>query len=317
LRLRDALVEVSHDVRGRALLERALEAVQKNPYPRYRDNLLVALGIAALAVPDPAWVAARLQTILETGIEKEGVTFTFDLPAQLVAEANQRGLPAEKLAGYLQTATTSYDRWGTRLRSTSAQAAADFAQTRTVQAFAALEQAASFDKGFAGYMATHLLTLASRWCEFGDPARVATCGLIAQSRSHAKRVRDPHFATEQQELVDRFEQWLAAPLPELPEVSAVVRTTPGPDTCRAYMDLVSARWAAVGHWQDWQYLILATLNDATALDFVLARFAARVIREHHNGVREFPDAALAEAITLCGKYHMTDRPYGFDTPAYV
>jgi uncharacterized protein DUF4062 len=317
LRLRDALVEVSHDVRGRALLERALEAVQKNPYPRYRDNLLVALGIAALAVPDAAWVAARMQAILETGIEQEGVTFTFDLPAQLVAEADRRGLPAAKLAGYLQTAAASYDRWGMRLRSTSAQAAADFAQARTDQAFAALTQAASFDQGFAGYMAMHLLTLASRWCEFADPARVATCGLIVQSRSHAKRVRDPHFATERQVLVDHFEHWLAEPLPEWPEVSAVIRTTPGSDTCRAYTDLVSARWAAAGHWQDWQYLILSTLTDATALDFVLARLAARAMREHHDGVREFPDAALAEAITLCGKYLTTDRPYGFDTPAYV
>jgi hypothetical protein len=316
MRLRDALVEVAYDAKGQTMIERALAAVQENPYPRYRDNALVALGIAALAVPDPAWAAARMQSILETGLEKEGVTFTFDLPAQLVAEADRRGLSAGELARYLKKATTIHDRWGTRLRSASAQAAADFAQARQARAFATLDPAASFDQGFAGYMTAHLLALASRWCEFGVPARVGELGLITQSQSHAKRVRDPNFARERQELVNRFQQWLAAPLPKWPEVSTMLRATPDPDTRRAYKDLVSARWMAAGHWDDWKHLILAVLADATALDFVLARLAARMIREHREGMRDFPDAALAEALTLCAQHLATSRPWEFGVPTY-
>jgi hypothetical protein len=47
------------DPRGQAYIDRALASTLTNPYPRYRDNALVALGVACIAVPDLAWARAR------------------------------------------------------------------------------------------------------------------------------------------------------------------------------------------------------------------------------------------------------------------
>jgi hypothetical protein len=315
--LKDTLIALAPDPAAKGMIDRLLAMVEANPYPRYRDNALVALGVATLAVPDRAWCDARMQSIVETGLDKEGVTFTFDLPAQLVAEADRRGLTSGGLGGYLAQAAGSFDRWGTRLRSTSAQAAADFVQGRNPDAFTKLESAGTFDQGFAGYMSAHLLAIASRWWELGGPKRIGQLGLVEKSRSHAARVRDPRFAKERGELVDRFEQWLAAPVPEWDDVSALLRATPEPDNRRAYKDLASARWSAERKWGNWGQLLVAALADATALDFVLGRLAARAIRRHCEGVHEFPDAALAEAITLCSKNLATSRPWELGTPAYA
>jgi hypothetical protein len=202
------------------------------------------------------------------------------------------------------------------LKSASAHAAADFVQGRNPDAITKLESAGALDQGFAGYMSAHLLAVASRWCELGAPELVGELGLVANSRSHAARVRDPRFARERLELVDRFEQWLAAPAPVWGEVSALLRATPDPDTRRAYKDLVSARWSAERRWGNWGRLLVAALADATALDFVLGRLAARVIRRHHEGVCGFPDAALAEAISLCSENLATSRPWELGAPAY-
>ena len=126
--LRDALIALAGGASGPGMIVRALAAVETNPYPRYRDIGLVALGVAALAVPDVEWTASRLETILEIGLEKEGVTFTFDLAAQLLAEAERRAMPAPELAEYLMRAEALHDRWGTRLRCLSARAAAHATQ---------------------------------------------------------------------------------------------------------------------------------------------------------------------------------------------
>jgi hypothetical protein len=299
------------------MIDRLLAMVEVNPYPRYRDNALVALGVATLAVPDRAWSDARMQSIVETGLDREGVTFTFDLPAQLVAEADRRGLASGSLIrGYLAQAAGTFDRWGTRLRGMSAQAAADFVQGRSPEAFTKLESAGSFDQGFAGYMSAHLLAIASRWCELGASERIGQLRLVEKSRSHAAQVRDPGFAKERGELVDRFEQWLGTPVPEWGEVSALLCVTPESDNRRAYKDLVSARWSAQRKWENWGHLLVATLADATALDFVLGRLAARVIRRHHEGVHDFPDAALDEAISSCSEHLATSRPWEVGTPTY-
>jgi hypothetical protein len=314
--LKAQLIEVAHEPAGRQMIDRALSAVAGNPYPRYRDNALVALGVAALAVPDPAWADARLRSILETGLEKEGVTFTFDLAAQLAAEAQRRGIPADELRDYLTRAESAADRWGTRMRSRSARAAADFAQGRIGEAHNGLEQAAGLQDGFAGYLAAHLLALACRWCEFGEEQRVDELGLLAGSRAHAGRVRDPQFAKERGSLADAFEQWLAAPVPDWQAAASLLRATADPDARRAYKDLVSARWSAKGQWADWKHLVTAALADATALDFVLGRLAGHVLREHRDGLREFPDAALAEAISICAISLATSRPWELGPPAY-
>lgn len=316
VKLRDALVEVARDPQGGQMIDRALAVVFQNPYPRYRDNALVALGIAALAVPDPEWTGQRIERILETALEKEGLTFTFDVAAQLVAEAERRGLPGGALAAYLDKAGAWNDRWGTRLRVASARAAARFAQGGHAEASAALEAAAGLDQGFAGYVAAHLLALAARWCEFGRPERIAELDLVAKSRTHAERVRDPKFAVERGQLVNEFERWLVAPPPNADAVSAVLRATPDPDTRRAFKDLVSARWLSGGQWLGWKHLVLATLADATALDFVLGRLTAHAVREHREGARELSDAELNDAMALCAEGIATSRAWEVGTPMY-
>jgi hypothetical protein len=309
--LRNSLVRVAREPLGRDLINRALVAVQNNPYPRYRDLGLVAIGEAALAVPEPAWTRARLEAILETGLEKEGITFTFDLATQLSTEAARRGLSTGDLGAYLKAAATSSDRWGTRMRSTSAVAAAQFAQGDNTTAFATLESAAAFDQGFAGYMSAHLLTLASRWSEFNASTRIGSLNLISKATSQAQRVRDPQFSGERQKLVEQFDQWLGQATPDWSRLSAMLRNTVDPDTRRAYKDLVTARWAAEGHWKDWGHVVVATLADATAVDFVLARLAGYAIRRHHSGARELMGAELAEAIDLCAQRFATSRPWDF------
>ncbi len=307
--LRQSLIGVAGEAEGMILIRRALVAVQHNPYPRYRDIGLVAIGAAALAVPDATWAAARIEEILETGLEKEGMTFTFDLATQLATEAARRGLPTSNLAEYLKTAADSGDRWGTRMRSTSAWAAAQFTQGDAVSAFATLQSAAAFDEGFAGYMSAHLLSLASRWSEFDAAPRIAALGLMPKALVQAQRVRDPRFRQERQSLVGLFGQWLALAPPDWAELSAMLHRTADADTRRAYKDLVTARWVADDRRDHWGQVVVATLADATALDFVLARWAAYAIRRHRSGIRELPDSALGEALRLCEQRFAVSHPW--------
>ena len=72
---------------------------------------------------------------------------------------------------------------------------------------------------------------------------------------------------------------------------------------------------AAGQWSDWGPLISASLNDATALDLVIARFASHAISRHRSGERELPDAALAESIALCVQRVATSRPWEAAAPA--
>jgi hypothetical protein len=309
MHLRHSLIGVARDAPGRDLIRRALGAVQNNPYPRYRDLGLVAIGEAALAVPDPMWTMGQIQTVLEIGLEKEGITFTFDLAAQLSREAARRGLPAASLAEYLKDAANSQDRWGTRMRTASALAAAELAQGDRTSAFATLESATGHDGGFAGYISAHLLTLASRWLEFNAPDRIDPLGLMTRALSQARRVRDPHFNAERQKLVGLYRLWLTQHTPDWAELSAMLRSTPDADTRRAYKDLVTARWAAEGRWDDWGPVVIATLADATALDFVLARLAGRTVQRHRSGVLDLSDDELREAVDLCALRFATSRPW--------
>ncbi len=91
---------------------------------------------------------------------------------------------------------------------------------------------------------------------------------------------------------------------------------PDADTRRAFKDLVSARWLADGQLENWGELLVASLADATALDTVLGRLIGRAIREHHAGAVHFPDAALAEAMTICEAEIAASRPWDLWVPAY-
>jgi hypothetical protein len=315
--VRESLVALHADPEGPVLIAQALGYVLSNPYPRYRDIGLVALGLAALAMPDANWIDTQLQTILETGLEKEGVTFTFDVAAQLSAEAERRGLVNAPLADYLSRAAGAVDRWGTRLRAASATAAAAFAQGDLTTAFSRLDQAGGLAEGYAGYMSAHLLGLASRWCEFGRPAEVAARDLIERSRSQALRVRDPNFSSDRQALVDRFAVWVTELVPAWPEVSARLRSTTDPDTRRALKDLVSARWIDEGHVHNWGDLLASALNDATALDIVLGRITSRAIRRSRSGEKALSDPDLARAIGLCVDRIAVSRPWEQSAPAVL
>ena len=317
VKLEDAMVQVASTTEGREYIDQVLKLVRGNPYPRYRDNALVAVAIATLSASDVDWARIRLQDIIATGLDNEGVTFTFDLPAQLIAEAQRRGLAAADLSDYFDAANGASDRWGSALRATNARAAAEFHQDRKVEAAALLERAATRDQGFSGYMAAHLLALMCRWCEFGAPERARLLGLLGRSRQHAQRVRDPGFRDERIRLVDDFAKWFDTASPGWPEVAALLRTTPDPDARRAYEDLVSARWCAAGQWSDWHQLVLAVLADGTALDFMLGRLFGEVCRRHRHGIRTFPDAELLEAMKICHQMVGTSRNWEIGAPAYA
>ncbi len=126
-----------------------------------RDNALVALGVATLMVPEVAWLRPRLQSILRVGLDDEGITFTFELPCQLLEGASRRGLDAKGVENYLSEANGKKDRWGTALRVRSARASSLHWQGRSADGNAELEAAVSCDQGFAGFMSIHLLSLAS------------------------------------------------------------------------------------------------------------------------------------------------------------
>src|SRR5262249_30867189 len=127
-----------------------------------------------LAVPDVQRVRERLRGIMRTALDREGVTFTFDLPAILRAEAQNRGLPVQgELSAYLQQGLEAIDGWGTSVRARSAQAAAQFRRGDFVGAFEGLRQGASLPPGFAGYAALTMLSLANRCHEFGNRVRPA------------------------------------------------------------------------------------------------------------------------------------------------
>jgi hypothetical protein len=313
----DAMVQVASTVEGRSFIDQVLALVRGNPYPRYRDDALVAVGIAASAVSETAWTRKRLRDLIATGLDNEGITFTFDLAAQLAAEAKERGLAATEVSDYIDAAKGSNDRWGSALRAFNALAAAEFCQGRKAEAAALLESAASRDNGFAGYMATHLLVLACRWCEFDEPDRAYALGLLDRSRGHAKRVRDPQFRDERINLVDEFAKWFAEAPPSWPEVAARLRMTPDPDARRLYKDLASARWSAAGKWNDWHELVFAVLADGTALDLILGRLFGEVVRKHRSGIRPFPDSELVEALKICHELNKTNRPWEVGAPAFA
>jgi hypothetical protein len=315
--VRESVVALTAHPAGPQLIAQALGYILLNPYPRYRDIGMVALAVAALAMPDGAWTDGQLQTILETGLEKEGVTFTFDVAAQLLAEAKRRGLPTGKLADYLSRAGDAVDRWGTRLRTSSATAAAAFAQDDVNTAVSTLDKAGGLVEGYAGYMSAHLLSLASRWCEFGKPEEVTARNLIGRSRSQAQRVRDPNFAKDRQALVDRFETWLSEPVPLWSDVFARLRTTTDPDARRAFKELVSARWLAAGRSDNWGELLSSALNDATALDIVLGRITSRAIRRSRSGEKPLSDADLTRAMELCAAHIALSRPWELVAPAML
>ena len=130
------------------------------------------------------------------------------------------------------------------------------------------------------------------------------------------RVRDPVFRDERILLVDEFGQWFAAPSQTWPQVATQLRVTLDSDARRAYKDLVSARWLASGKRTDWDQLVLAALNDGTALDLILGRLFGEVLRRQRAGTIKFSEADLIDAIRICNQVIETNRPWETGAPAY-
>ncbi len=309
-RLRDLLVQLAPDQRGQGYIDRALASTLTNPYPRYRDNALVALGVACVAVPNVDSARARLRFIVEAGLDQEGITFTFDLASHLAAEAASRQVPADSLETYLQASLNAHDRWGTRIRARSAKASAMFWRNRIQEALNELAQAGPID-GFAGFLVIHLLSLANRWKEFGLPQRVSELRLIEQAREQAARVRDPAFGFERGELVKNYDTWWAKPPANSDDALAALAGITDSDARRVYKDLASATWTSspVATGDDLKELVSASLSDGTATDFIFARLFALRLREHRMGTHPFTDTELSDCIRVCEQQIAISRPW--------
>ena len=283
--LRDLLIGLAVRPEGRTGIERTLAPTLGNPYARYRDIGLVALGTAVVAVPDDAWADTKLRAILLAGLDAEGATFTFDLPTLVLAELRRRGRKEGRLSDYLMRAHTppkEKDRWATGTRAMSADAAVQFAQGDPAGAMATLIGASRRTPGFAGYMSWAYMSLASRCVQFGraDIVNQAVWGpnenrsLVDLSRAAAGRIMDLDFRAERGALVERYADWLNEPQPDIRAIHEFIGVTPDPDARRTYKDFASARWAAAGtaDTQTWlKALMPMVLEDTTTLDAILAR----------------------------------------------
>lgn len=305
--LAKVLTKLAADPKGQALIDQSLEPVLANPYLQYRDIAASAVASAVLAAPDFSWVSARMQRILAATLDNEGITFTFDLPAILLAEADRRKLRAPELEAYLAQAEAGQDPWGTRVRAQSARAAALFRQGLKKEASEQLSAASGMLSGFSGYQTIHLLSLINRWAEFEqpNPASQLVHGrgktLIEEASDQARHVRDYEFRQQRIDLVNNYSAWLQEGTPEIKAAQAKLATMREPDMRRAYKDFLSARWSRQPNWEAMKALVVMSLADGTTLDSVLGRLFGLC-------VRELSDKDLAEAVRICAADLTTGRP---------
>jgi hypothetical protein len=309
-----SLARLADQSGGRRAIDRALAAALPVPYPEYRDAALVTLGAAALASSDASWVRSRLQRILRTTLDEEGITFTFELPSILLAEANRRHLPARDLADYLDRALSTDDRWGTVTHARSGRAAALHWQNRKVEALHELLEAARQPPGFSGYASLAWLSLANRCSELGQQAQALQPlwgphddkTLLDGAMWFAGSVRNPSFRERRIALVETYATiWWNEDIPDIEQVRETLAATPDPDARRVYKELVSARWVspqAQPYWEGLKALVPIGLTDATTLDFILGRLIG-------PRLRQFSDDELQAAVDVCAVSLMTGRPW--------
>jgi len=197
------------------------------------------------------------------------------------------------------------------MRAQSARAEGLFWQNKSVEAFAALDEAGSQDTGLAGYGTLTLLSLANRCYEFGDPKRAADSvwgrghdtALVDGAAALARRVRDPQFRKDRVQLVKDFRGWLIADTPEAKTALTALARMADPDTRGLYIDHATARWASAGAGErdNIKKLVLAALPNATTLDTVLGRLFGL-------SLGRLSDAELAEAVRLCTTYLLVELP---------
>ena len=314
--LRDLLRTLSPRPEGRAGIDAFLVPTRSNPYARYRDIGLVAIGGAVVAVPDDTWADERLRSILLAGLDAEGVTFTFDLPTLVLAETRRRGRRAPELSAYVERArgcVAERDRWGTGTRALAAEALALAAEGDAGGAEIALVEASRHPPGFAGYASAACLALANRCIELGgagladEPVWGPNGGsaLIDLAREQASRVLDQGFRAERLELVERYAAWRTGPIPDLDAIHAFLTVTPDPDARRAFKDFAAAHWTAArtSETAGWlKALVPMVLEDTTTLDAMLARVLGPVLPG-------LTDRDLAEAARVVAGGLTDGRPW--------
>jgi hypothetical protein len=304
---------------NRELVERLLDIVEQIPYPRYRDVVLIAAGsTACLRVSDDSWLRRTLQSIIHTGLDREGVVFTFDLPFQLLEAAREQGLPeAEQgsLPTYCHTALSHPDPWGWgfRLRALSARAGSLYRrQGRENEARSALDDAEEVHFRYAGYGALHMLALADRWRELGDPAR--GLGLIDRAEKQASSVGNKRFRKDRIRLVREFRSWWIEEAMDFETTQEKLRQIPDTDTRLVIRQHLSARWASAAEGPTWEWL-KALLPEVLAYgtgsfrDAILGRLFGVYL-----ATRPMTDDDLARAITICERPEMLSKPWVVGDP---
>jgi hypothetical protein len=294
-RRRELLTKLAADREAQGIIDRLMARAYRRRYTRYRDIKLGALGVACVAVPDRDWLRQRLQKMLIKTLVGEGVTFTFDLPAMLLAQAEKRGLKAPELDGLLATALTTYDRWwGTYRWAHSARAAASFRHGGKSGAWKELDEMPRPKKNpNAGTETIRVLSLMNRHYEFGESE--VDLRLLRRARAEARSVYDPEFRAERRLLVEEYERWIDKPPPDLTTAMADLAKMTDHDTRMAYLDYVSSRWAGPSEDQNWEglkALVPLALADGTTLDAILGRLVG--LR-----VQQLSDEDLDEAIRIC------------------
>jgi hypothetical protein len=274
-----------------------------------------------VAVPDDHWADEKLQEILLAGLDAEGVTFTFDLPAVVLGEVRRRGRDDARLAGYLDlahTPTPDNDRWATGMRALNADAAAQAARGDRDAAVTTLIDASHRPPGFAGYTSATYLALADRCIEIGRHDVVARPAwgvngnrpLLDLAADAASRIQDLDFRAERMELVRRYVEWIDQPPPDLRKVHAFIGVTPDPDARRAYKDLAAAFWSGSGTREaraSLKALVPMVLEDTTTLDAMLARAVG-------SRLATLPDPELDAAAELVAEGLTSGRPWEMAVP---
>jgi hypothetical protein len=298
--LKDLLTKISADPLVWPSIDRILQLVLNNPYPRYRDIALEALTIACLSVPNQLWVRERLRAIFQTTLNREGITFTFDFPSMLLFEAKQRKLPVAEIEEYINRVAATQDRWCTSQRLHNAFAAAHFRQDNKEMAFDELKKAAQQPRGYAGYTTVSWLSIATRWLEFGFKEKAIE--IINQAISQASYIRDPDFRMARMKVANFYYEWLHQETPKVEDALTTLASIVDQDTRMAYIDHVSARWCSNNNWTGLETLLSSALGDATTMDALLGRLFG--LRLH-----ELSDDDLKEAFLVCSRYFTTARPW--------
>jgi len=258
--------------------------------------------------------------MLASALYGEGVAFTYDLPATLLALPHASSGEARQLEELVRQGVNHLDRWGTHLRAGSAQAAASF-RVNPAQRDAAADQlrvVLQMPLGFAGFASAALLAQANRCLELGltpdqmqaRPENVLL-GLPEAAAASAAFVRDPAFRARRVLLVHAYtSEWLPQPAPAPAEVPARLDRMPDRDMRLAFIDHLSARWSVPGqlNWPGLKALVPLALSDATTCDAVLARLVAA----------RWPTLTPADVVDLiaaCARDLATGRSWEFSAPA--